>query len=160
MSETSGQVQFESGARRSSVKPFYCEIPYLSLRRVALRAVGAPDGQVRHDAETGFDYEGGAGRYGYHNWAAGLPFEDTFNHLIEHLYWWKSLVERGGLPEEDHLAAAAWAVLFPLMTFERAYVEQAMMRNRALDEGATPAQADEAVRAAFKHYLLQPIARP
>lgn len=116
--------QFESGAKRSEIKPFYAAIPLASIRRLALRATGAPRGEVLSDTESGFSYEGGSRKYGYGNWRQGLPMEDTFNHVIEHLYRWKESIERGEVPIDDDLAGAAWGIMLPLMTNERKYADE------------------------------------
>lgn len=123
-----GSVTFSTGAKRSEVQPFYSAIPAASLRRLALRATGAPKGATHVDPRTGFSYHGGSLGYGYGNWAKGLPMRDTFNHIIEHLYEWKEAVERGDTVIDDHLAAAAWGILMPLMTFEREYVSNPAKR--------------------------------
>lgn len=154
---------YDSGAKRSAVKPLYAAIPSDSLRRVALRATGAPRGET-NTAYTGFIYEGGSLKYGYRNWANGLPFEDTLNHLIEHLLLWKNDIELGRVPTDDHLSAVAWAVLLPLMTFEREYAAQYRARNAMVIEHANfstkydPAAIDSQMRATFKPYLLQQLA--
>lgn len=149
---------FESGARRSVVMPFFSAIPYESLRRVALRATGAPAGDEYRD-ENGFLYAGGSLKYGYRNWANGLPFEDTLNHAINHLLSWKSCIEHGVLPADDELSAVAWAVLLPLMTFERQYRDQYRARNAMMDlpSGTKVAaeDADRMMRERFQPYLLQ-----
>jgi hypothetical protein len=111
-----------SGGSRSEVKPFYSAIPAMSLRRLALRATGAPKGEARIDDVTGFSYAGGSLGYGYGNWAKGLPLRDTFNHIIEHLYFWLDSIEQGKPTIDDDLAAAAWGIMFPLMTFENDYI--------------------------------------
>jgi hypothetical protein len=144
--------EFDSGARRLSVAPFYAEIPYRSLRRVALRAKGAPAGEVVRD--SGFEYAGGGGAYGPGDWERGLPLEDTFNHAIEHLLHWKDAIEQGEVPTDDDLAAVAWAVLMPLMTFEQEYAIQMRMRSNMLTEGLSPAQADERMRGQGVYLLL------
>lgn len=54
----------------------------------------------------------GASRYGDRNWEKGLPFSDTLNHLLRHIY---KYIE--GDKSEDHLAHAAFG-LFALMHFE------------------------------------------
>lgn len=113
---------FSTGAKRSEIKPFYSAIPGASLRRLALRATGAPRGEVLSVSE--FQYTGGSRGYGYNNWKMGLPMRDTFNHVIEHLFRWKDKIEGPNQPadNEDDLAAAAWGIMFPLMTFERSYI--------------------------------------
>lgn len=109
----SGAV-FETGARRSSLKPRFDLIPHVFLVRVAHRfGMGVP-------------------QYGEHNYKKGLPFDDTFNHIIDHLYAYKerrkeylrqlelqeidpakvSLLEYVLCKGEDgdDLAAAAWGI--------------------------------------------------
>lgn len=125
--------QFESGAKRSEVKPFYSAIPFMSLLRLAMRATGAPKGgppaTLMVEGHV-FKYEGGSRGYGYGNWSNGLPMEDTFNHIIHHLWHWKYCIERGIIPEDDDLAAAAWGILMPLMTFEDEYVVGDLRQSR------------------------------
>lgn len=151
-------VMFDSGAKRSATMPFFSAIPYESLRRVALRATGAPAGDEYRD-ENGFLYAGGSLKYGYRNWVCGLPFEDTLNHAINHLLSWKSCIEHGVLPADDELSAVAWAVLLPLMTFERQYRDQYRARNalaNASDHVKTTAEdIDIMMRDQFFPYLLQ-----
>lgn len=124
----------ESGAKRSDVMPYYSAIPFGSMRRLALRATGAPRGETLVDRETGFTQEGGSDKYGYGNWRRGLPMEDTFNHVIEHLYRWKGMIEAGVTPHSDELAGAAWGIMLPLMAFETAYVQQYDLRNKIMRE--------------------------
>lgn len=130
--DTATDITYESGARRSVKMPYYAAIPGRSIRRVALRATGAPRGETLTDKTTNREYEGGSDKYGYRNWQRGLPFEDTFNHLIDHLYAWKASIESGIVPREDELAGVGWAVLLPLMEFEREYARQFEERNRVL----------------------------
>lgn len=118
-------VTFDSGAKRSGEAPYYSAIPSSSLRRLALRATGAQKGEKRYDNQTGFTYEGGSLGYGYGNWKLGLPLRDTFNHVIAHLYQWLDGVENRRSESDDHLAGAAWGIIFPLMTFETSYREEA-----------------------------------
>ncbi len=153
-----GSYVFESGAKRSTIMPFYAAIPPASIRRVALRATGAPEGEVLMDDESGseFSYEGGSRKYGYDNWRRGLPLEDTFNHLIDHLLKWKAAIDEGRVPVNDDLAAAAWAILMPLMTFERDYALQAAYRAGLHHRPAE--EIDTEMRRAFTPYLLQPLA--
>lgn len=61
---------FENGARRSELKPRYDLIPQTPLKRIAKRF------------EIGL-------KYGEFNYMKGLPFDDTFNHLIDHLESYK-----------------------------------------------------------------------
>lgn len=117
--------QFETGATRSEEMPYYAAIPYASIRRLALRATGAPRGEVLTDDETGFTYDGGSRKYGYDNWRLGLPLRDTFNHVIQHLFRWITAVERGEVPSGDELSGAAWGIMLPLMTRERHYAMEA-----------------------------------
>lgn len=58
---------FTTGAQRSELKPRYDLIPRIALVRLAAR------------------FEMGL-KYGEHNYKKGLPFDDTFNHIIDHLY--------------------------------------------------------------------------
>lgn len=137
---------FASGAKRSGVMPFYSAIPPLSLRRVALRATGAPRGEVLSDDLTGHTYEGGSRKYGYGNWERGLPMEDTLDHIIEHLNNWRNSIQQGVVPKDDDLAAVAWGVLMPLMTFERTYAEQFNIRNKMLRVGKTAEEIDRVLQ--------------
>lgn len=152
---------FTTGAKRSEIKPFYAAIPFASLRRLALRATGAPRGMVHNDRGSMFVYEGGSLKYGYRNWMEGLPMEDTFNHLIEHLYRWKAQVEAGNNPVDDDLSAVAWGVLLPLMTFEQDYVNQYRIRNEFIKAGVdtgTPEQIDAFMEQTFDRVLIQGLA--
>lgn len=157
-------VKFESGALRSQLMPYYSAIPRDSLRRLALRATGAPRGTKISDFETGFDQEGGSDKYGYGNWSLGLEMEDTFNHVIDHLYRWKHNVEQGIVDKHDDLAGAAWGIMFPLMKFEREYKAQFSLRNRVMRECPkwTPIEIDEYMRKAATigrfSYLLKQLA--
>lgn len=109
----STQHTFSSGAKRSRVMPRYDLIPKTFLQRVAGR------------------FEMGL-RYGEHNYKLGLPFDDTFNHILDHLLAYRErrkryfeLLDQGSLPAEymnleewmsakqtdgDDLAAAAWGL--------------------------------------------------
>lgn len=95
-----------TGALRSErIKPRFDLIPYMPLRRLALR------------------YTLGAEKYGEYNWQKGLPFDDTFNHVINHLYqlrerYYSYLRQGGPHPNDfdDDLSAAAWGC-FALMFF-------------------------------------------
>lgn len=156
-----------SGARRSTKMPYFSAIPAMSLRRVALRATGAPRGETL--TADRFDYEGGSDKYGYGNWAQGLEFEDTINHLMEHLLTWKASIERGEVDKDDHLAAIAWAVLMPLMTFERDYAEEFRERAKEINKGRYNIATDifeptaidpDQIDAAMKkkgYYLIKPL---
>lgn len=154
------EIKREAGGKRSEVKPYYAAIPFASLRRLALRATGAPAGEIRHDSENGMDYEGGSDKYGYGNWRRGLPLEDTFNHIIEHLFRWKESIDKGEEPKEDDLAAAAWGIMLPLMTFERDYAGQYKIRNSLIAGGEEEGRIDAIAIDLFKHkgYLLQRLA--
>lgn len=149
---------FASGAKRSKVMPFYSAIPARSLERVALRATGAPKGETLE--KDGFEYQGGSRGYGYGNWMRGLPFEDTWNHVINHLLRWKDSIMAGEVPKDDELAAAAWGILMPLMRFETVYVEQVRYRNGVtytddtLSKAHTAQAIDKAMRDRFGEQLL------
>lgn len=147
MSDT-GSHTFQSGATRSEIKPFWSAIPGENLRRIAYRATGAPRGEALLPA-NGFKYEGGSRGYGYGNWRMGLPFRDTFNHVIDHLMTWKDNVEKGVLDQDDHLAAAAWGILLPLMTSEKDFVaargeEKVQIKPRWF-EALSPGQLRDAI---------------
>jgi len=136
---------FATGAKRSEIKPFFSAIPYLSLLRLAMRCTGTPKGHpdatlvvTNHE----FHYSGGSRGYGYGNWALGLELEDTFNHTVEHLYKWKAAMDRGHRPQDDDLAAAAWGILLPLMTFEERY-SNGELRKRREPEHMWPVETKE-----------------
>ena len=153
----SEDAKYESGAIRATIKPFYATIPAPSLRRLALRSTGAPRGQTIPDPESGFTLSGGARKYGYEQWRKGMPLHDTFNHVVEHLFLWKDAIEAGDVLDDDNLAGAAWGILLPLMTFERAYAIQAKHRAQLLAKGKTMPEIDDAMRAEFTVYLLRPL---
>lgn len=82
----STETTFESGAKRdSTMQPCWADIPFDTLRRLALI------------------YTEGHKRYGAKNWCKGIPYSDTVNHMLEHLYKYMS-----GDRTEDHLAKVAW----------------------------------------------------
>lgn len=101
-----------SGANRSEMKPRYDLIPQCALIRIAAR------------------FEMGL-KYGEHNYKLGLPFDDTLNHVIDHLLAYKERrkefqrqTSEGNVstitlqefvdynaPDGDDLAAAAWGVI-------------------------------------------------
>jgi len=83
-------VTFPSGAKRSGTRLRYDLIPACALRRIAAR------------------FALGAGAYGDRNWEQGLPFSDTFNHIIEHLL---THAEQRANETDDNLAAAAWGCI-------------------------------------------------
>lgn len=111
---------FTSGAKRSKLMPRFDLIPAVFLRRLSARF------------ELGL-------RYGEHNYKMGLPFDDTFNHIIEHLLAYKErrkeiLKQQDGVlfhpgqfeemmqareTDGDDLAAAAWG-LAAIMYLEQA----------------------------------------
>ena len=72
---------------------------------------------------TGFSYAGGSLGYGYGNWAKGLPLRDTFNHIIEHLYFWLDSIEQGKPTIDDDLAVFGAGLFIdrPEVTDERLY---------------------------------------
>lgn len=93
--------QFATGAVRSEeIKARYDLIPSGPLERLALR------------------YGLGAAKYGEYNWQKGMPFSDTFNHIIDHLESVKRKYEQGFAFDfiDDDLAGAAWGC-FTLMFF-------------------------------------------
>ena len=144
---SSNEHTFSSGAKRSEVKPFYSAIPADSLRRLALRATGAPKGRPGLAALIDghwFHYEGGSRGYGYGNWALGLEMEDTFNHIIEHLYYWKTEIEAGRIPMDDDLAAAAWGIMMPLMSFESRYVKGELRKSHDPETPRSETSREEA----------------
>jgi hypothetical protein len=92
---------FASGAVRSEeIKARYDLIPSGPLERLALR------------------YGLGASKYGEYNWQKGMPFSDTYNHILVHLESVKRKYEQGFGFEfiDDDLAGAAWGC-FALMFF-------------------------------------------
>lgn len=152
---------FDSGAQRSVQMPLYSAIPTASLRRLALRATGTPKGDPPYaDPVTGFTYRGGSRGYGYGNWKLGLPCEDTFNHVVQHLLDWKAVIEKGELPAEDDLAGVAWGVMLPLMTFEARYREQYKIRKDLMEANrhTSAEDIDNQMRARLDAYLLRPLA--
>lgn len=106
-------VTFESGAKRSKRMPRYDLLPKIFLERTSSR------------------FEMGL-KYGEHNYKKGLPFEDTFNHILDHLLAYRELMKEYGrltesatlqnpLPSRedwvrskqqdgDDLAGAAWGI--------------------------------------------------
>ena len=74
-----------------------------------------PPGPLRRLAAR---YALGAATHGDRNWEYGLPWGDTYNHLMRHLELWRASVIAGKPDADDHLAAAAWGC-FALMFFER-----------------------------------------
>lgn len=91
---------FDTGAKRSEkIEARYDLIPTGALRRLALR------------------YGMGAQKYGEWNWQKGLPFSDTYNHIIEHLEKFKLMLMSGSNMTDDDLAGAAWGI-FALMVFQ------------------------------------------
>jgi hypothetical protein len=137
-------IQHAAGGFRSAIMPYYSAIPTRSLERIALRATGTPKGDPPL-MRDGFEYNGGSDGYGYGNWRRGLEFEDTFNHVIGHLYHWKESLEDGHRPSDDDLAAAAWGILFPLMTFENRYQDAQRARLKLFavyGPKANPAEID------------------
>lgn len=147
-----------TGALRSEIAPFYTAIPPDSLRRVALRATGAPRGE-KPRVEDNREYDGGSLKYGYGNWAKGLIMEDTINHIMEHFRSWRRGIESGQVPRQDDLAAIAWGILMPLMTFEYQYAEQFAFRAFLRSRGMTdPTMIDEALSKKFNgKVLIQPL---
>lgn len=95
-----------TGATRSNDanEARYDLIPVAPHRRLALR------------------YGVGAVAHGDRNWEKGLPWNDTYNHLIRHLELWKESVLAGKPRSDDDLAAAAWGC-YALMHFESRYFE-------------------------------------
>jgi len=86
---------YPTGAvREATDKPHYHCIPIEPLRRVAQR------------------YQLGSLKYSDYNWKKGMPYSDTYDHLMEHLSLW-----REGNTSEDHLAAAVFNIMC-LMWYE------------------------------------------
>lgn len=101
---------FTSGARRSvrDSRHFH-SITAQFLDRVARR-------QAEGDLQ-----------YGEYNWRKGLPWQDTFNHIIAHLFHWKAEIEAGRVPADDDLAGAAVGIEF-LMFREEFYAMEMQAR--------------------------------
>jgi hypothetical protein len=78
-------VHAGGGIRDSRGIPYFSDIPPSCLRRLA--AI----------------YTEGHRRYGSRNWCKGLPYSDTYNHIMNHLEKY-----RAGDRSEDHLAKVAW----------------------------------------------------
>jgi hypothetical protein len=112
---------FSTGAQRSELMPRYDLLPRTFLERTAGRF------------ELGL-------KYTEHNYKQGLPFDDTFNHIVDHLWAYrerrkmilqaaaelKQPIDSGQLAElmtasetdGDDLAAAAWGIA-AIMELER-----------------------------------------
>jgi len=106
---TATEHTFATGAKRSVIMPRYDLLPQTFLKRTSAR------------------FEMGL-KYGENNYKRGLPFDDTFNHIIDHLYAYKERrkeilirIEQGeslSLAGEmkrletdgDDLAGAAWGL--------------------------------------------------
>lgn len=88
--ENGGQVQFDTGAVRSSDAEGarFDLVSPIGLRRVAEAC------------------NEGAAKYGDYNWEKGMPIGDLLNHAIQHLYKYLS-----GDRSEDHLGHAAWGCM-------------------------------------------------
>lgn len=89
---TAEGVTFSTGGKRSERKPRYDLIPKEALVRLSAR------------------YEMGL-KYGEHNYKLGLPFDDTFNHIIDHLLSYKERRKAyfQAVSEEDtHLTLDEW----------------------------------------------------
>jgi hypothetical protein len=80
--------------------------------------------------------------------------EDTLNHIYNHLGKWRTAIESGKPPNDDDLAAIAWGVLMPLMTFERDYADQYAMRNSLLGAGKTADVIDAEMQERWGAKLL------
>lgn len=93
--------EFDTGAVREDtlLNYRYDLIPIESLARLARR------------------YAFGAKKYGENNYQKGLPYSDTFNHIMSHL-----LLYNSGDQSDDHLAAAMWGCA-TLMYFEERNME-------------------------------------
>jgi hypothetical protein len=111
------QHVFSSGAKRSERKLHYHSIHHTFITRVAARHT--------HGDEV----------YGEYNWRKGLPWQDTFNHIIDHLYHWKAEIEAGRVPTDDDLAGAALGIEF-LMFGEQQYAQD--MNKRKVPGASTP----------------------
>lgn len=86
-------IEFPSGAKRAEVKPRYDLIEPCATRRLAARC-GV-----------------GAERYGDYNWQKGLPPEDVYNHIIDHLTLYREKMRNGETDGDDDLAGAMWGVM-------------------------------------------------
>lgn len=153
------EVTQPSGAKRSKRMPHYSTIPFPSLRRLALRHMGAPKGEVNKDV-NGFSYHGGDLGYGHRNWMRGLEMEDTLNHVIDHLQRWKDMITSGGFPDDDELSAAAWGIMGPLMTFERQYQAAHNMRINLISAAGLnwrPEDIDRQMGERGLYHWIQPL---
>ncbi len=83
------------GIRESSNIPYYSDIPVYCLEELA---------KV---------YTEGHRRYGARNWCKGLPYSDTYNHMMNHL---RLYIE--GDRSVNHLAKVAWGC-FTLMWLDK-----------------------------------------
>jgi hypothetical protein len=127
---------FSTGAKRESENSDlrYDLLPVEPLRRLARR------------------YAHGADKYGVQNYVHGLPYPNTFNHIIEHLQAYNS-----GDFTDDHLAAAAWGI-FTLMHFETegqdvcTSITGSVWSTRADAEGS-PEPSSQETCSATKPYL-------
>jgi hypothetical protein len=88
--------EYETGAVRDNgeMKGAFELIPPQAMFRLALR------------------YEGGAQKYGDHNWEKGIKIGRCFQAAVRHLFMYLA-----GANDEDHLAAAAWNI-FAIMHYE------------------------------------------
>ena len=135
MHEQAGFVTHSTGAKRSETKPHYSSISASFLRRLALIHTGAPLGQEVMDPVTGYYRHGGDLSYGEGNWLKGLPFVDTWGHLMEHLMSAKEAIQRGEQPRNDDLAAAVWN-LEVLMEHEATYITKYKAKREKEDSSS------------------------
>ena len=79
---------FESGGKCEHAQQEYLDGPLWALKRI---------GAITYE---------GMNRYGKRNWRKGMPVNETFNHIMNHLLLWAE-----GDRSEDHLAKAAWGIM-------------------------------------------------
>lgn len=80
--------EFETGALREESKQEYLDGPLWALKRI---------GTITYE---------GMNRYGKRNWRKGMPINETFNHVMNHLLKWSE-----GDRTEDHLAKICWGIM-------------------------------------------------
>jgi hypothetical protein len=110
-------VKFDSGAQREEQKLAYDNIPMEVLDRVAAIA-----------------YEGKV-RYGADNWRKGIPIENLYSHMMEHLRKWQVGYNGAAITQEDHLAKACWNLL-AIMYMEKYHKMETYFISGGVKNGA------------------------
>lgn len=64
----------------------------------------------------------GAGKYGDHNWAKGMPWSRIIAAMMRHFWAWMRGETHDPVDGQHHLAALAWGC-FVLMEYERIHPE-------------------------------------